>query len=247
MLKQVLLIAIIQLFYLGTTFTKTNNSSSEEEAIKKVIMNETRSWEQRDYGGMSDAWVPENYVLLLYSSPYTYVESYGWDSINNLMKECIESYKDPLKINFEWSDWKFRVFDDCAFVTYVQKNKRANENTYESREVRFLEKNNGSWKFIYLNSFPKTEYQEFEAKGAEYRLNDAGYILLNQNKINEAIEVFKLNAELYPESSNVYDSLGEAFMKNGDKELAIKNYMLSLKLDPSNKNAEEMINKMRAK
>ena len=163
------------------------------------------------------------------------------------MKKGMEAFKDPLKINFEWSDWNIRIFEDCAFVTYTQRNKRIKEKTYESSEVRFLEKKNDSWKFIYLNSLPKTEYQEFEAKGAEYKLNDAGYVLLNNNKIKEAIEVFKLNVELYPESPNVYDSLGEAYMKNGDSDLAIENYLSSLKLDPNNKNAEDMINKMRVK
>jgi len=43
-----------------------------------------------------------------------------------------------------------------------------------------------------------------------------------QEKVKEAIEVFKLNVEAYPESFNVYDSLGEAYMVNGDKDLAIQ-------------------------
>jgi cytochrome c-type biogenesis protein CcmH/NrfG len=44
----------------------------------------------------------------------------------------------------------------------------------------------------------------------------------------------------------VYDSLGEAYMKNGDKELAIENYEKSLKLDPGNANAVEMLKRLRA-
>lgn len=45
-----------------------------------------------------------------------------------------------------------------------------------------------------------------------------------KRKIDEAIEVFKLNVELDPNSAIIHDSLGEAFMKNGDAENAIKNY-----------------------
>ena len=56
----------------------------------------------------------------------------------------------------------------------------------------------------------------------------------------EAIEIFKLNVEAYPQSSNVYDSLGEAYMVKGDGEQAIMNYEISLKLDPNNSNAAEM-------
>ena len=35
-------------------------------------------------------------------------------------------------------------------------------------------------------------------------------------------------------------------MKNNNKELAIKNYERSLKLDPTNKNAEEMLKRLRS-
>jgi cytochrome c-type biogenesis protein CcmH/NrfG len=56
-----------------------------------------------------------------------------------------------------------------------------------------------------------------------------------------------LNVEAYPQSGNVYDSLGEAYMVNGEKELAIENYEKSLKLDPDNANAVEMLNKLRGR
>lgn len=76
---------------------------------------------------------------------------------------------------------------------------------------------------------------------AEERLNQLGYTLMNEQKYPEAIAVLKLNVELYPQSSNVYDSLGEAYMKSGNKELAIQNYKKSLELDPTNQNAVAML------
>jgi tetratricopeptide (TPR) repeat protein len=78
----------------------------------------------------------------------------------------------------------------------------------------------------------------------EVRLNYIGYSLMAQNKLAEAIAILKLNVELYPKSSNVYDSLGEAYMRNGDKEPAIVNYKKSLELDPRNANAVEMLKKL---
>ena len=51
-------------------------------------------------------------------------------------------------------------------------------------------------------------------------LDRLGYDLLRSQKLKEAIEIFKLNVEMFPQASNVYDSLGEAYMVNGDKELA---------------------------
>ncbi|MFY9610479.1 MAG: serine hydrolase [Blastocatellia bacterium] len=80
---------------------------------------------------------------------------------------------------------------------------------------------------------------------SEPQLNTLGYRLMQQGKLKEAISVFVLNVEAYPQSGNVYDSLGEAYMVNGDKALAIENYEKSLKLDPGNANAVEMLKKFR--
>ena len=80
----------------------------------------------------------------------------------------------------------------------------------------------------------------------EVEINDLGYKLLAAKKVGEAIEIFKLNVAAYPRSSNVYDSLGEAYMKAGDREQAIKNYRRSLELNPRNTNAVEMLKKLGA-
>ena len=53
-----------------------------------------------------------------------------------------------------------------------------------------------------------------------------------------------MNTEDFPNSSNAYDSLGEAYMDNGNKELAIKNYKRSLELNPNNVDAIEMIKRL---
>ena len=78
----------------------------------------------------------------------------------------------------------------------------------------------------------------------EARLNDLGYSLLRDKRIDEAIAVFKINVELYPQSSNVYDSLGEAYLASGDKEKAAVNYKKSLELDPKNQNAINVLKKL---
>ena len=79
---------------------------------------------------------------------------------------------------------------------------------------------------------------------SENRFNSLGYQYMNRQMHAQAIAVFQLNTEFYPESANCYDSLGEAFMKNGDKESAIKNYTKSIELNPQNQNAVEMIKKI---
>jgi tetratricopeptide (TPR) repeat protein len=96
------------------------------------------------------------------------------------------------------------------------------------------------------------KYKELKQnKGKKYffferEINTWGYALLGENKLNEAIEVFKINTEMFPNSSNVYDSLAEAYMNAGNKQLTIKNYEKSLELNPQNTNAFEQLNKLNA-
>jgi len=75
-------------------------------------------------------------------------------------------------------------------------------------------------------------------------LNNIGYQLISMSREKDAIEIFKLNVEEYPEAFNPYDSLGEAYMIDGQKELAIKNYAKSLELNPDNTGAIRMLNKI---
>jgi predicted alpha/beta superfamily hydrolase len=79
----------------------------------------------------------------------------------------------------------------------------------------------------------------------ENDLNTLGYTLLNRQMNAESIKVFKLALEIYPNSANIYDSLGEAYMRRGDMKNAILNYEKSLKLNPANNNAREMLKKMK--
>lgn len=79
---------------------------------------------------------------------------------------------------------------------------------------------------------------------SEQRLNMLGYELLRAKKLRESVAVFTFNAELYPQSFNVYDSLGDAYAESGEKEPAIKNYRRSLELNPQNKNAVQMLKRL---
>ncbi|MEZ4830127.1 MAG: DUF2911 domain-containing protein [Bacteroidia bacterium] len=66
-------------------------------------------------------------------------------------------------------------------------------------------------------------------------LNNYGYALLNEGKLDEAIAVFKLNTERNPDDPNVFDSLGEGYVirnAEGDRKLAIKALEASLSMSP---------------
>ena len=81
----------------------------------------------------------------------------------------------------------------------------------------------------------------------ESELNNLGYRFIRQKKLKEAIEIFQLNVEAYPKSANTYDSLAEGYMDDGENALAIANYQKSLQLNPKNRNAEVMLQKLNAR
>ena len=78
----------------------------------------------------------------------------------------------------------------------------------------------------------------------ERLVNSKGYNLLSDKKLQEAIDIFKLNVFAFPKSANAFDSLGEAYLEAGNKDLAIENYKKSLLLNPDNKNAEEVLKRL---
>ncbi|MNJ86399.1 Peptidase family S41 [compost metagenome] len=75
----------------------------------------------------------------------------------------------------------------------------------------------------------------------EFELTMYGYSLLWSGKSTEAIAVFRLLTAEFPDSSNAYDCLGDAYFGNGEHNLALENYQLSLKMDPENFHAEDQI------
>jgi len=98
-----------------------------------------------------------------------------------------------------------------------------------------------------------SQYKELKANEPdiynfkESELNKLGYQLFQIGKIPDALEILKLNVEMFPNSSNVYDSLGEAYKVSGNNELAIVNYNKSLELNPENENAKNMLKELEGK
>lgn len=81
----------------------------------------------------------------------------------------------------------------------------------------------------------------------ENELNTLGYFYLGKEMMKEAIAIFKLNIEIYPNAFNPYDSLGEAYYVDGQYELSIEYYQKSIDLNPNNNNGIEMLYKAKKK
>ena len=82
-------------------------------------------------------------------------------------------------------------------------------------------------------------------KPNEFELNEWAYRMMARNQLKEALEIFKLNVHLFPESWNAYDSCGEAFLKIGQKAEAIKMYEKSVKLNPENEHGKKVLEQLK--
>lgn len=101
-----------------------------------------------------------------------------------------------------------------------------------------------SERIAYYNQLKKESASVYNFEN-EDELTMYGYSMLWENKVAEAIEIFKLIALEFPHSANAYDSLGEAYLKNGNKELSLANYEKSLAMNPDNFNAEDQIERIK--
>ncbi|MGU9938554.1 tetratricopeptide repeat protein [Empedobacter brevis] len=75
-------------------------------------------------------------------------------------------------------------------------------------------------------------------------LNTLGYEFLRNNKIDEAIKIFTLNINQFPNLANAYDSRGEAYFDKKDYQASKADYQKVVELEPSNQNAKEMLLKI---
>jgi Tfp pilus assembly protein PilF len=79
----------------------------------------------------------------------------------------------------------------------------------------------------------------------ENTLLQLAYGVLFAGKVEDAIQVFKLEVREYPKYWNAYDSLGEAYMDAKQNDLAIQNYEMSITLKPDNQNGIDMLKKLK--
>ena len=101
------------------------------------------------------------------------------------------------------------------------------------------------WKMIQDKVAPQT--RQMIAKEVEKMLNTIGYEWLRRGQLDGAITIFSFNVNLFPDESNTYDSLGEAYMENKQYDLSKENYKKALKLNKNSTTAKEILKTLKRK
>jgi CubicO group peptidase (beta-lactamase class C family) len=136
-----------------------------------------------------------------------------------------------------------RISRDISAILYGSRYEGARKSIAAAL-LKALE-NKGPVRIVELYHSLKNDYPGAYFFG-ENELNALGYHLIELDRVREAIMIFRLNVEAYPEVFSVYNSLGEALLINEEKELAAKNLEKSLELNPGNPMAVEMLRKINA-
>ncbi|WP_343659849.1 alpha/beta hydrolase-fold protein [Chryseobacterium sp.] len=157
----------------------------------------------------------------------------------NLITEQLKQFSST---TFDW-DFKYYKEENHFSVTY--------KSIFDG--LKFIYKN---WFFDNYSTVlmtPKEIQLRFDALSKEFGytipptedfVNNRAYKQLRAGNINIAIDLFQQNVKNHPDSWNAYDSLGEAYLKKGDKKSAIKNYKKSLQLNPDNADGKIILEKL---
>lgn len=236
------------LLFLAFVSTHLFGQNSEDENIKQLVIAESTAYFNHDADAWQSNWLHDENTNRTSVANGSYSAIKGWD---NFGPQTVKWLKEHPKQSVEVKDDSFLIRSDgnLAWVDFKQQLLIPGTDSIVNtgRESRVLVKENSAWKILSLISYDPGSFNGNSPQDIENSLNNTGYNLLSANRINDAIEVFRLNVKLHPKAWNTYDSLGEALAVAGNKKEAIENYEKSVKLNPKNDNGKKAIEKLKAK
>ncbi len=233
------------LLFLTSVFAAVGQNS-EKEILKKLAAQETEAFQKREIDVWKTLFIQDDQTQVSYVGNGYYVNHEGWSSIDSMISAIVfigPQYSTVISHKYR----HVQIDNALASMRYEYESRPENDTIPPTVTQEFLtfKKLDGQWKITSIVFLNKSSYSYgTRPEVIENRFNETGYSFLEEKKINEAIEVFKLNVKLYPDAWNTYDSLGEAYAAAGNKELAIANYQKSVELNPENENGKEWLKKL---
>jgi len=150
-------------------------------------------------------------------------------------------------------DDQWGIYNIDTTIISDEERKEYGVSTLSEQKMRVARRNKKTLSDLYANGIGIDEIIDFYKSEnkintkydlSESGINSFGYQLMAEGKDEDALKIFKLNSELYPNGANTYDSYGECLLKMGLKKESIKAYNKSLELDPKNTNAKKIVEKL---
>jgi tetratricopeptide (TPR) repeat protein len=245
MKKILLLIVAIAGMAMPSAFAQ----KGEEEAILKLAKLELEAFLKRDSLNWKSFYIQNEKTNLATGGKYYFNPLLGWKRIDPEVMRIFRENKPSAYDNIKISKPIFNISDHMATVVYDQYVTATKIDTlapWSSQEYRTLIKEGGKWKITSRVSYDTASYNSAKPQDIEDQINGIGYLLLNAKKLDQALQVFKFNVEMFPNAWNPYDSLAEAYAVAGNKKQAIENYEKSVQLNPKNDNGIKMLKKLRS-
>lgn len=138
----------VLLFFIWCCITLSGWAQSEQDAIKKVLLNETEGFFTRDKAKWANAWAHTPYIYFaanLYGGDFLLVK--GWDKLEKQFANQFKSRKVMDKVVIQNANFVIHQNGNMAFVSYDQTLLDSQGKT-TSKESRVLEKIDGQWRII---------------------------------------------------------------------------------------------------
>jgi tetratricopeptide (TPR) repeat protein len=237
--------ALVLLVLFSTSLSHAQ--STEEDTIKKVLTSETDAFYRGDFAAWKSYWSRDPKVSRMIVTKQWANFTQGAEKGEAMIAAAMKNNPERSAVRPKTDNYSFRIKDNLAYVEFDAFTPTRTGDTSHSHEYRILTKENGEWKIANQIVTVLDDYTKSDPATIEGEINGAGYKLMTAKRLNDAIDLFKMNVKLFPNAWNVYDSLGEAYAVAGNKQEAIKNYEQSIKLNPMNENGKKALEKLRSK
>ena len=169
----------------------------------------------------------------------------GINGFNCLLSRAVdEDHVVVILDNAEMGQFHGAITEAIFNILFDQPYKQPRKSLYD--ELVGL-KPNGAEEIVAKYRSLRNDHPDTYDFDNEEALNRLGHELLRDDKAKDAIEIFKLNLESFSDKYSAYDSLGEAYRKNEQQDLAKKNFKKSIELNPEGQVAKLALQQLEGK
>jgi len=160
---------------------------------------------------------------------------------HNYENEVIIDVSEELSKEEHFYDIPALFPESFAYETFVWESER----TFANKISKIIDNDGIASAWDQKDKLRDDQWIEYWYPLDEGEMNEMGYKYLIESKLEEAIAIFKMNVEFFPENWNCYDSLGEAYLEMEEIASALSNYQRSVELNPDNTHALEVIKQLK--